>query len=881
MGRKVGGATLALLGGAWIVFAQQSPPSVSSEAAAILSRNCVSCHGSGQQQSQLDLTTRASIVKGGQRGPALIAGDSANSLIYRRITGQQQPAMPLGGKLTATEIAILKQWIDAGGQWDGGALTASGPAKPALREKVFTEREKSWWAFKKPVRHSLPQVADARWRSNPIDTFIKKTLEDKGLEAAPRADRRTLLRRAWLDMAGLLPPADVVDAFVNDTSPDAWGKQVDALLASPHYGERWGRHWLDAARYADSWGHIHDDDNPNAWKYRDYVIQSFNQDKPYDQFVREQLAGDELDEVTHETLIATSFHRIGPRVLFREKQNPHYRYDYLDDMVGTTSRVFLGLTVNCARCHDHKFDAISQLDYYRMVGIFFTFVDYDHPLAPADEVSAAETLRESLDAKIKPLREKIREIEEPYRMAAFEQKLNTFPEDIQMAVRTPEEKRTEGQQLLATQVLSVRDVGMRSIKLNEADTAARAKLDAELRELTRQLPRRFPVTAGIRDGDYRFTPDGPGDNPVPGTTAKRIKVDFEGSYIPKPDRPYEAPPLYYPPMSEPGKGTLIEPGFLSVITGGGPATIPQPPSGRLTSGRRRALADWIVSPDNPLAARVMVNRIWHHHFGRGLVSTPSNFGRLGGMPSHPQLLDWLATEFVREGWRMKAIHRLILTSETYQMSAGFHAKANAEKDGNNISLWRFPMRRVEAEIVRDLILSASGQLNLQAGGAPFFPSLPPTVFEEVKRVGRWVLTKEEPSTWRRSVYAYWKRARKHPMFEVFDQPDTMVTCERRNTTTVPTQALTLLNNEFVLLQSQHFADRVRKAAPDSKQEQIRSAYRIALGRAPSTRELDDNLGFLDRQRVYHAGRQASDADLAALTDVCNVILNLNEFLYVQ
>ncbi|MGH9672822.1 MAG: PSD1 and planctomycete cytochrome C domain-containing protein [Bryobacteraceae bacterium] len=857
-----------------------APISFSRNVAPILTRNCVSCHSGAQPQSQFELTTRESALKGGQKGPAILPLDAAGSALYRRLTGQIQPSMPLGGRLTDAEIAILKNWIDGGARWEGGALKAEAPGG-ASREKVFSERDRNWWAFRRPVRQAIPEVADPRWKGHPVDAFIKKSLDEKSLTPAPQADRRTLIRRAYLDLIGLLPPPETVEAFVVDPAPDAWEKQIERLLASPHYGERWGRHWLDVARYADSWGHIHDDDNPNAWRYRDYVIQSFNQDKPYDRFIREQLAGDELDDAGYDAVIATGFHRIGPRVLFREKQNPHYRYDYLDDMIATTTRAFVGLTVSCARCHDHKFDAISQMDYYRMMGIFFSFIDYDHPLAPAPEVEAADDLRSALEAKIRPLRERVRQIEEPYRQAAFAERLKTFPEDIQVAVRTPEDQRTPGQQLLATQVLSVRDSGMRALRLSDADRELRSKLDAEIRELTRQLPQRFPVAAGIRDGDYRFTPDGPGDTPVPGTTAKRIKVDFDGSYVPRRGKPYEPPPLYFPAMSEPGKGTLVEPGFLSVITGGGPASIRPLANGRLSSGRRLALAEWIASPDNPLTARVLVNRLWHHHFGRGIVATPSNFGRLGGLPSHPQLLDWLATEFVRQGWRIKPIHRLILTSETYRMSAAYHSPANMEADPNNVFLWRFPMRRVEAEIVRDLMLSASGQLNPQAGGPPFFPSLPQSVHEEVKRVGKWVLTREEPATWRRSVYAYWKRARKHPMFEVFDQPDTMVTCERRNVTTVATQALTLLNNEFVLLQSQHFAARVAAAAGPSPDARVRTAYRIALSRDPSAREMAENLQFLERQLINHGGRQGRDASLLSLTDLCDVILNLNEFLYVE
>jgi hypothetical protein len=863
-------------------------PSFAREVAPILTENCLTCHGPAQQLSLFDLSSEAALLKGGQKGLAVVPGDAANSALYKRLTGAEQPAMPLGDKLSDADIDTLKRWIDGGALWEGGTLGAAAadepkPAQPRLTEKEFTEADRKWWAFQKPIRHEIPQVAGERWNAHPIDAFLKRALHEKGLEAAPQADRRTLIRRAYLDLVGLAPPREVVEEFVNDRSPDAWEQQVERLLASPHYGERWGRHWLDVARYADSWGHIHDDDNPDAWRYRDYIIQSFNQDKPYDQFILEQLAGDELDEVTYDSLIATGFHRIAPRVLFREKQNPHYRYDYLNDMIATTSRAFLGLTVACARCHDHKFDPISQMDYYRMEAIFFPYIDYDHPLAPAEEAAAFEARKEEIDSQTRVLRDQIRDIEEPYRMAAFQERLKTFPEDVQTAVNTPEEQRTPGQNLLAQQVLSVRDAGGRGrrLEMSEADSKVVEQLNQQLRELRKQMPEPLPVAAGIRDGDYRFTPDGPGDTPVPGTTAKRIRVDFEGSFVPQAGKPYNPPPLRYPPMSSPEEGQVIEPGFLSIVSGGGPAEIASLNNGRLSSGRRRALAEWLVSPDNPLTARVMVNRIWHHHFGRGIVSTPSNFGRMGNLPSHPQLLDWLATEFVRQKWSIKSVHRLIMTSQAYQMEAGFYRSENAEKDPDNVYLWRFPMQRVEGEVVRDLILSTSGQLNLEAGGPPFFPALPAAVREETKRVGKWVLTKEEPSTWRRSIYSYWKRARKHPMFEVFDQPDTMVSCEQRNTTTVPTQALTLLNNEFSLLQSQHFAERVREAAGDTPEAQVKTAYEIALSRDPKPAEMADNLAFLEERRGHHASKPAGDPVLLALTDLCNVILNLNEFVYVQ
>jgi cytochrome c553 len=859
-------------------------PSFSRDVAPIFTEHCLSCHGPAQQLSQYDLSVRATALQGGQKGTAILPGDAANSALVRRVSGALQPSMPLGGKLSDADMATLKQWIDAGAPWEGGALGSAKASPPPpqqhLEEKEFSEKDRNWWAFQKAARHPVPQAGDPRWNDNPVDGFVKRALEQQGLEPAPPTDRRTLIRRAYLDMVGLLPPYEVVEEFVYDRAPDAWEKQVDRLLASPHYGERWARHWLDVARYADSWGHIHDDDNPNAWRYRDYVIRAFNDDKPYDQFVREQMAGDELANVTYDSLIATSFHRIGPRVLFREKQNPHYRYDYLNDMIATTSGAFLGLTVACARCHDHKFDAISQMDYFRMAAVFFPFIDYDHPLTPSDEAVAYEARRAEIEAQIEPLQKQADTILEPYQQARFEEQLKKFPLDVQQAVKTPAQERTAGQKLLAEQVLSVRDGGRRGLKLSEADREKVDSIQEQVRELRKGLPDALPVAAGIRDGDYRFTPDGPGDTPVPGTTAKRIEVDFDGSFVPRPDKLYEPPPLYYPPLGKPGEGQLIEAGFLSVLSGGDAAAI-LAPEGKLSSGRRLALADWLVSDDNPLTARVMVNRIWQHHFGRGIVRSASNFGRMGSLPTHPELLDWLASEFVRQGWRIKPIHRLILTSQAYQMDGSFYRAGNFEKDPDNKYLWRFPMQRVEAEIVRDLILSASGQLNLAAGGPPFFPALAASVHDEVKRVGRWELTREEPSNWRRSIYSYWKRARKHPMFEVFDQPDTMVSCEQRTTTTVPTQALTLLNNEFSLLQSRHFAVRVREAAGESVESQLRTAYHIALSRDPLPAEMADNLAFLAERRAHHASKPAENPALAALTDLCNVVLNLNEFLYVQ
>jgi len=742
-----------------------------------------------------------------------------------------------------------------------------------------SEEDRNWWAFQRPVRPPVPEFDDPRWSGNPVNAFIKRKMDEKGLLPARRADKHGLIRRAYLDLIGLLPDPEEVEAFVRDESSDAFDELINRLLESHHYGERWGRHWLDVARYADSGGYEQDFDYSNIWRYRDYVIRAFNEDKPYDRFVLEQLAGDELDEVTFDSLIATGFNRVGPRVGFREKDNPQYRYDYLDDMIGTTSQAFIGLTVQCARCHDHMFDPIPQMDYYRMSAIFFPHVNYDFPLAAPEEVAEFEARKAAIAAMIQPLQARIAEIERPFRKIAFAKKLERFPDYIRIAVRTPEGKRTPGQKLLAAQVLSTGSGSVRSL-LSAEDRAKVAELRRQIKGLEEGLPKPLPVAMGMRDGDYRFAADGPGDEIQPGQGNREI-YEFEGAFIPTPDKPYVPPKTHFLPTGDYHlRGSEVQPGLLQVLAAGTVFTPHTPTNGHITTGRRRALAEWIISDDHPLTARVMVNRIWQHHFGRGIVSTPNNFGRMGQPPSHPELLDWLAAEFVRLGWSIKAMHRLIMTSEAYRMASDHYVETNAEIDPTNRYLYRFPQRRLEAEAIRDILLSASGKLNLQMGGKPFFPPVP----EEVRRAvfkGIWNVTADGPDVWRRSVYSYYKRGMRYPMFDVFDQPNTNITCESRDVTTVPTQALTLLNNDFVLKQAKHFAERVFREAGPEQAAQIRATYRIALSRDLSWQEMELNLGFLEQQRALHTRRGASEPQVAALTDLCHVVFNLNEFVYLN
>jgi len=900
-----------------LVWAADGQKTEAPAAAAILSQKCFQCHGAMVQMSNLGLNTRAAMLKGGTQGPAIIPGNAEASLLYRRITGQDKPVMPLAplASLKPEEIAAIKDWINQGAPWaDDSAAPARVPptVKPDsgllnygnYHERPVTDADREWWSFKQPVRPQVPSVKDSRWSRNPIDAFVKSALDQARFSPAPVADRNTLIRRAYLDLLGLLPSPAEVDAFVKDGSPDAYARLIDRLLESPHYGERWGRLWLDVARYGDTTGYEFDLDKPEAWRYRDYVIKALNEDKPYNRFILEQLAGDELDHPTYDSVAATGFLRLGPRVADREDENPEYRFDYLDDMIRTTYQGLQGLSVNCARCHDHKFDPITRKDYYKTLAIFNSAVEYDHPLAPWAEAENYEKIRKEINAKIKPLRKQIAEIEAPYRREQAKRRLTTLPADVQEAINTPEVKRTAGQKLLAAQFpqgpvvsdddpdeipmlgLPIRGTVARPgplIKVGVEDEKSRKKLLDQIAELRAQLPPMPQLAFGMRDGDFRFIPHRPFQ---PGTSGIVYEnFGFRGKYVPEPGDHYEPPPAYFAsngltPFREEIKAPVIRPGFLTVLTKGNPPVADPPKDGRPTSGRRRALAEFITSEENPLTARVMVNRIWYQHFGQGIVATPNNFGKMGARPTHPELLDWLATEFMRQRWSIKQMHRLIMNSETYRMASTYYQAVAAERDSTDKLLWRFPVKRLEAEILRDIILSASGRLNPQAGGKPFFPPISQAVLDTARNRGIWTVTKEEPSTWRRSVYAYVKRNMKYPMFDVFDEPDTNITCERRDVTTVPTQALTLLNNEFVLLHAKGFAERVAREGGNDATAQVTLAYRIAFSRDPSARELDQSVRFLTQQENA-AGAPSEAARLAALGDLAHVIFNANEFVYIN
>ena len=723
---------------------------------------------------------------------------------------------------------------------------------------------RTYWAFKLPVAAPLPDVSN-RFQ-NPVDRFLEIARQDKGLQPAPPAARLTLLRRAYLDLVGLPPSAAESAAFLADHAPDAWPRLIDRLLASPHYGERWGRHWLDVARYADSSGFEQDYDRPNAWRYRDYVIGAFNQDKPYDAFLKEQLAGDELDTRTQDTLIATGFLRAGPRVAFREKDNPERRYEYLDDLIATTGRGVLGLTVQCARCHNHKFDPITQKDYYSLVATFFGYVETTYPLVPRADAEAYDRKIRDIEARQAPLKAEIKLIEAPYERTLRREAYTRFSEQTQLAIAKPERERTAGEQLLAQQIVESVTIGGRAIDrvMSPEDAVRKKALTDRIAALDRERPPPIPFAETVTDGDYRFAPDGDGDEVI-GCPKCRIHEAAAGTFLHTGPGRYEVPPSYFLLRGDPNaKGSVMKPGFVSAATYGNPP-VEIPPADGHTSGRRLALAQWLASPQNPLTARVIVNRIWHHHFGRGIVATLDNFGKMGESPTHPQLLDWLAVEFMNRGWSIKQMHRLIMTSEAYQMASAFEDASDREKDPQNQYLWRFRPQRLDAEIVRDGILAASGQINLTIGGPPVFPPLPKGLLTEASH-GIWKDEEDGPAVWRRSVYVYRKRGLAFPMFQVFDLPEQNVTSAARYVSTVPTQALTLLNDAFVLRQAQLFADRVKKEAGDDPNAQVDLAYRIALTRPPSQAESAIALEVVTSR---------------SLVDLAHVLFNVNEFVYMR
>ena len=755
----------------------------------ILAEHCYSCHGQDRQRGSLRVDSMADLLAGGDSGPALSPGHADQSLLVEAIRYESYQ-MPPGGRMSDENIDVLVRWIDSGAHWPGYDGTTIREI-PEDGSKI-TDEDRAWWSFQ-PIEDPLPpSIEDDAWCRNEIDYFILDLLQSVGWTPAPEADRAALIRRVTFDLTGLPPTPDEVQAFEADTEPDAYERLVDRLLESPRYGERWARHWLDLVRYAESDGYRQDAYRPHAWRYRDYVIRAFNEDKPYDQFVLEQLAGDEALPNDLDALAATTYLRLG--IYEHNQRDVRSQWDsMLVDIADVTGDVFLGMSIGCARCHDHKFDPILQDDFYRFKAFFTPLLPRDDlPYADADQQDEYQRQLAEWEAKTADIRRQMDELEQPVIERARRRAVDKFPLDIRPMMDTPPEQRQPFEHQLAE--LAERQA---HAEVNRVDFARQLQgeelerwksLKSQLDEFESLKPRPLPPVMTVTDV-----------GPVAPPTV--IAGDRQQRDIP--------------------------PGFLTVLDPS-PAEIAPPASGNST-GRRTALARWITSPDNPLTARVIVNRLWQQHFGRGIVGTPSDFGRLGDLPSHPELLDWLASRFIEGGMRFKPLHRMIVLSATYRQSATNQDASIAwEADPENSWLWRGSVRRLDAEQIRDAMLAVSGELNLASGGASVDARQP-----------------------RRSVYCRVVRNQRNPLIEAFDGADGFVSTDQRHVTTTPTQALLMWNAPWPLARAQAMAQWLQRMPLDSDAQRIDQAFRLAYGRPVQPDEQQQALAFY-QQRLAEA-----------------------------
>jgi hypothetical protein len=818
----------------------------------LLDSRCVQCHGPKKQKGALRLDSREAALHGGDSGPALVPGKPKESLLLRLVRhAEKDLEMPPKEKLAEAEIAVFERWIADGARWTTPRISAAAietsrgerigdawhdPRNPIVR--IFNGERLDLWSLKPIAKTAPPAVRDSAWVRNPIDEFVLAKLEATGVAPAPEADRRTLARRVAFDLTGLPPSFEAVEAFVASKAQDAYEKFVDRLLASPAYGEHQARMWLDVVRYSDSNGFDWDEFRPVAWRFRDYVIRAFNADKPFDRFVREQLAGDEMFDgaprnlAEQDCLIATGFLRLGPHdnsaAQFGEADR--VRNQWMTDLVETTSAGFLGLTMSCCRCHDHKFDPLSQADHYRLRAFFEPAKHRDDlPIDLADKQEAIRCHNATIDAALAEARAERAQVIGPVQKRLREERLAQLSPDERALLETSRDQRPGGMKAKIKDLEKRIDVPEKEIQaaLDEKEKAAVAGID---RRIETKKKERQPFTTALLATD---------DDAAP----KPTRVLFQGD------------------LHEPRD--TVAPGILSALDPN-PATIRNPRRYK-SSGRRTALADWLVSTENPLTSRVFVNRIWQMHFGEGLVATPNDFGLAGAGPTHPALLDWLARAFMDRGWSSKELHRLIVTSATYRQSSAGDADAKL--------LARQRVRRLTGEALRDAMLAVAGRLQPSNGGPPVWPELPAEVLranpafldDNAEKTKGWYPSPPENADVR-SIYLVQKRTVHVPLLEVFDLPENAVSCARRNVSTVAPQALTLLNSPFAVEMAAAFAKRVEAEAGKSAEEQVDFAFRQALARRPAAGELAACVQLLQRR---------------SLAELCRVLLNVNEFVYVD
>jgi len=842
-------------------FADPKPLTFEDKIRPIFKAHCFECHGEGRKlKGGLDVRLRRLVEKGGESGPAFNSGKHRDSLLFKRVASKEMP--PGKKKLTPEEIALIGRWIDE------GAKTARPEPDKITPGFFITAEEQAYWAFQPIRRPPLPRIRQAEPVRTPIDAFVLARLEDKSLSFSPEADRRTLIRRASFDLLGLPPTPEEIVQFLSDKSEDAYERLIDRLLASPFYGERWGRHWLDVAGYADSEGYTEDDPvRAHAYKYRDYVIRAFNEDMPSDRFIQEQLAGDEMVRRPYQSLkaddidklVATGFLRMAPDGTASGADRKLAMNQVVADTLQIVGTSLLGLTINCAQCHNHRYDPIPQTDYYRMRAIFEPALNTQNWRVPAgrrislytdaDRAKAAQIEKEA--AKIDQVRLKK---QEEFIEATLKKELAKLPdtmrEPIRIARNTPQAKRTPAQEKLLRDHPSV-NVSAGSLYLYDAKAAAELKKLAEkaakiratkpaedfVRALS-EIPGQVPQTFLFHRGDH----EQPKEAVLPG--GPMIFADFKLGEIPAKD------------------------------------------PGLPTTGRRLAFAKQLTSGKHPLTARVLVNRVWLNHFGRGIVATAGDFGFLGDRPSHPELLDWLADEFMAGGWKLKRLHKLIMTSTVYRQSS-LRTPALQKIDPDNRLLGRMSVRRLEAEAIRDAMLLVNGKLNRKQFGKPV-----PVMHDDFGQVVLGVDTsdsagykkKEVPlngEEFRRSVYVQVRRTRPLGVLDTFDAPAMTPNCEIRNASTVAPQALLLMNSQHMVTQAKYFAERVRQeAGPDAKNEVVH-AWRLAFTQEPMEADIRDAMSFLAEQTAHYHSQKGQDPQQLALTCLCQALLSSNRFLYVD
>jgi hypothetical protein len=841
-------------------------PDFAKEVQPVLTVKCLKCHGENDPKGSLDLRSKAGMLAGGDSGPAIVAKDAAKSLLLQRIAAGEMPPKE-SPKLTGEEAALLKAWIEAG---------AIAPDSP-LAEKAgkYDAEGKKHWAFQKIARPALPVVKDEAALANPVDPFVLKELESHGLRFSAAAEKRMLIRRIYLDLLGLPPSPAEVETFLADANPDAYERLLDRALASSHFGERWGRHWLDAAGYAD----VGTTDNDaaivhpaeNRWLYRDYVVQAYNADKPWREFLSEQLAGDELVEwrsaptyspVIRDSLIATGFLRGSADDSFeRELNTPVTHFAVLQRTSEILSNNLLALTVNCAKCHDHKYEPISQKDYYRLISLVQPVFNPDKWLQPKDRVQPGVSPKEQqeinrhngeIDKQVGDLQGQIGKLQMPYQAKLAAAKLETIPPairgDVQAALATAADKRTEVQKYLADKLGPSVIVKPEEVvaALNEGEKKQVAELQKQIGEKNAQK-KSWPNWQVVSE-------------PGPPTPTRLLK---RGNF--------ETP------------GVEVAPGFVNILCGPD-ATNYLKDSRPSSSGRRLALAKWLTEESSPaahLAVRVQVNRVWQHLFGKGLAETPDNLGLTGSRPTHPELLEWLSAEYQASGGQLKPLLRKLMTSRVYlQTSAvGPENIAAAKTDPENRWLWRMRLRRLEAEAARDCILAASGRLDTTIGGAP--------IPVEPKPDGTFVIPEKglptATSKWRRTIYLLARRNYHPALLAVFDQPNLTMNCTRRESSAVVLQSLAMLNDPVVVEQAVALGERVKQEAGTTEPtKQIETAFQIVLSRSPSASETQACTELLQKQSAHFISEKQSPEQAAhqALTQLCHMLLNTSEFIYI-